>query len=369
MSNTSQDWPLLRLLVLTCVVSFLLLQVERCSGLEINLRQMLEAWRKRAADSNALDLVAEGQQYEQKKNYTRDLLVGEGADNLEPFTVAEETFPVTIRFSLGPTGESRFEYRGQMISVKHRAYVEHSAIDVFDGSIRKSFIGKSQLEYPGAHFQEGTRAKVALDVRVVPILLLYRAVDNDLAVFQPGKLVVDGAKVSIEERECVLVKHEESMVWVDPGRDFIPTRYQLYSRGELKQSIDIKYRMDDKLGWIPTGWTNARFGGTGQLINSVTVKITEAHLNEQLPADLFDLPPLPDGTWVRNYITDEDYIVQNGGTRRDIMAGEFDGQNYQQLLHSPPPGGKRRWIIIATVTPALILVIVLIVRRYRKRHD
>lgn len=39
----------------------------------------------------------------------------------------------------------------------------------------------------------------------------------------------------------------------------------------------------------------------------------------------------------RNYITDENYILRKGGTRRDIVAGQFDGHSYEKLLHTPPP--------------------------------
>jgi len=154
---------------------------------------------------------------------------------------------------------------------------------------------------------------------------------------------------------------------VDPGRDFVPVRYHQYDRGSLEQTVDITYRSDETHKWVPAGWTNAQFHGSEHLGRSMTVKVTDVRINVELPADLFDLPPLPDGTWVRNYMTDEDYIVQKGGKRRDVTPGEYDGNNYQYLLHSDPPGSRRRWLLRVLLGSVIVLAAMAFVRHVRRR--
>jgi hypothetical protein len=69
-------------------------------------------------------------------------------------------------------------------------------------------------------------------------------------------------------------------------------------------------------------------------------------LNETIEDTAFQVT-FPVGTWVRDYRTDEKYILREGGARREIEAGEFTGDNYEQLLHSEPPSRalarKRVW--------------------------
>jgi hypothetical protein len=354
-----------------CFVGLISFQASQADGQlqgpSSDSKQVLEAWRKRTEGSSSLDFVAVGEQYEPKQEYDRNRLIHANAKNLEPFTLPEKTFPVSLRYSLSPT-KARTEYRGQMVSVEQREYVDYEGIDVYDGKIRKSFIGKNQMTFPGASFSKDVRKTVAVNTGVIPLLLLYRAVSDDLPQFEPAKLFVDGAKVPHDGRECVLIRHDEKLVWVDPSRDFIPLRYQEHTQGKLRQTIDIKYRRDEKLGWVPSGWTNAEFYGPEHLIRSLTVHVTDAHVGEPLPDDFYDLPPLPDGTWVSNVITNEDYILQAGGKRRDVKPGEFDGDNYQQLLHSDPPGHNRRWPLIALlISVPILLVTVFVIRRYRRR--
>jgi hypothetical protein len=93
--------------------------------------------------------------------------------------------------------------------------------------------------------------------------------------------------------------------------------------------------------------------------------VTECRVGEPLPDDLFDIP-LSEGTWVSNYITDETYIVQKGGVRRDVRPGEFTGTNFEELLHSQPEGRNRRRLLIAIATIVTLGIVTLIFLYYRR---
>lgn len=310
----------------------------------------------------SLDFSANGQQFAPRVAYTEAMLAAEGSPGAQPLTIPERTFPMMIRFSLGEGGRARLEYKGESLSVKDRTYLGRYSIDVFDGKIRKSFIGEGAVKFPSAHISKGGAAAVAQDRRVAPVLLPYRAVDGPLAQFDKAKVVLTDEKSQVNGRECIVLRVGESAIWADPEFDFVPARYHEYSRGKLRQTVDIKYRRDGKYGVVPTSWTNAIFAASGQLQSSVTAVVTEFSVGEQLSDDLFDIP-LPDGTWVQNNVTDETHILRKGGQKREVLPGEFDGNNYEQLLHTDPPGKARRWLALVLVGVAAVLVTLVALRR------
>ena len=74
---------------------------------------------------------------------------------------------------------------------------------------------------------------------------------------------------------------------------------------------------------------------------------------------------LPPGTWVNDYVKKEKYILRDGGVRRPIVHGEFNGSNYRQLLEHDPPGQRRFWLLVA-VNLAICLVLIFAVAFYRR---
>jgi hypothetical protein len=77
--------------------------------------------------------------------------------------------------------------------------------------------------------------------------LIDRAVTNLSRTFYRGK-----STFLLEER------HDPSgwktILWIEPERDFIVTRYVLAFEQKTIVDIDIDYTRDARWGWIPSGW-------------------------------------------------------------------------------------------------------------------
>ncbi len=144
-------------------------------------------------------------------------------------------------------------------------------------------------------------------------------------------------------------------------------RFEEYRRGKLIHLITLKYRQDEKNNWIPASWTNASYYGADTLRSSTTMNVKEFQLGEPLSSELFEIPT-PVGTWVRKYDTDETYILRNGGEKRKILPGEFNGENYEQLLNSESPTKKTRSLTFTILGAAVLILVLIALYRYWK-HD
>jgi hypothetical protein len=137
-------------------------------------------------------------------------------------------------------------------------------------------------------------------------------------------------------------------------------------RGRVVGAVEVEYNADLQVGWMPITWKVVRFLPDGGLNDSVTANVAEYRVNAPSSGELFELQ-YPPGTWVRNHVTNETYIIREGGWKRPVLRGEFDGTNYEQLLNSDPPGmPSRRWLSIILVAATILLIVVVLRACYRR---
>jgi hypothetical protein len=335
--------------------------------------QLLKSWKERQASVQSYDFQMTGTEFVAQKKITEQALAAAGqATDAEPFTLPETSFLVKMRLTADASGRVRFDHQGQEWSAKNKNYVPESDTDLYDGHVRKVFFEQGHMEFPNAHISTGNASSQTGDVRVLPLMMVYRPLDGSAAGFDPAQLKLANGTGIAEGRECLILQSGESTIWVDAERDFLPTRYYMVRRGKRIRSIEIRYAADAEQRWVPVGWTNARFDGLGQLMESVTVTVAEYHLNTPIPEGTFDIQ-YPPGTWVHNYITDKEYIIRDGNKDRPIQPGEFDGKNYDQLLHSELPGQtSRNWwffTILGVNLALLIGIFFSVYYRYRRRRQ
>jgi len=97
-------------------------------------------------------------------------------------------------------------------------------------------------------------------------LLIDRAITNLHRAFYRGR-----STFLLEER------HDPSgwktILWIEPERDFVVSRFALYFEQNPIVDMDIDYRQDARWGWIPGGWTITEMlaDGTRRLSSSATV--------------------------------------------------------------------------------------------------
>jgi hypothetical protein len=343
---------------------------EKGSGLgKEALVSIINAWTKRQANITSIDFHVAGTEFLPKQSITqRDLELAGQFIGTQPFTLPEISFAVKLQFALDKKGRTRLRYEGRTWSAKEKSYVNKVDNDVFDGNTRKTLFAQGPIDYPNAHIRNGTTADVAHDIRSLPILMIFRPFDKQLGDFDSQNFRLQKDKGIVDGTSCLILKHGESTLWVDPSKDFVPIRYFSVRRGILIQTVDVRYVHDPNYGWLPASWTNALFSGFDQIEDSMTVKVTEYHVNTDLPDDFFEIDLTP-GTWVRNYITDERYLVLEGGKRRPIELGEFDGTNYEQLLHSDPPGKRRFWAIVIVNLAFIVPIAIWAIWRFRRQKS
>jgi len=97
-------------------------------------------------------------------------------------------------------------------------------------------------------------------------LLIDRAITNERRAFYRGR-----STFLFEER------HDPSgwktMLWVEPERGFLVSRYAVFFEQRWMVDVDIDYTQDAQWGWIPSGWriTEMLADGSRRLVSTATV--------------------------------------------------------------------------------------------------
>ena len=168
----------------------------------------------------------------------------------------------------------------------------YSYVSVFDGQAGKTTLTSQLDSPPPAVRQTPTNVDAQdLDTRAVlmafrpldPLmghLLLDRAVTNERRSFYRGKSIF-----LLEER------HDPSgwktMLWIEPERDFLVSRYDVYFEQKLIVAIDIDYAQDAQWGWIPNGWriTEMLSDGSKRLVSEA--RVSSYSINQPIGAEEF----------------------------------------------------------------------------------
>lgn len=333
----------------------------------ISLDSILKAWDGRAAKIRSFSCAWEGTRYELVDKSDQDVAAQKaGAKVMLPEHI---TYKFNMRFIADDRGRARFDYEGQEWSAKDSKLVPNRIFDIFDGSDRVTFSpggGAGAVNFPNAHIRKASAADSARDRRTTPFRLAFRPLDRAMWVFDRKKLELTHERGVVDGQQCVMLRHNDWVVWVDPARQFIPLRLHENRRGVMVRSLDIGYTRHDQLGWAPRKFKDVWLGDTGIVYSSIDAVVSDCSINRSIPDDTFKFD-YPYGTWVRNYDTNERYLVRKDGERRPILPGEFTGTNYEELLNSDPPGkGGRRWRIVVTIL-TVSLAVLLVAFWYRRR--
>ena len=111
-------------------------------------------------------------------------------------------------------------------------------------------------------------------------LLVDRAVTNERRAFYRGK-----SSFLLEER------HDPSgwktILWIEPERDFLVSRYYVEFEQKPIADIDIDYTQDATWGWIPSGWriTELLANGTRRLVTEA--RVTRYSINALIDSSSF----------------------------------------------------------------------------------
>ncbi len=168
----------------------------------------------------------------------------------------------------------------------------YSYLSVFDGEVGSTILTTHLDGPPPATHQTTLNVDAQnLDTRAIllafrpldPVMgdqLLDRAVTNEMRQFYKGK-----STFLLEER------HDPSgwktILWIEPERDFLISRYDVLFEQKLLVMVDIDYSHDEHWGWIPSAWhvTEMLADGSKRLVCEATV--SSFSINEPIKIDEF----------------------------------------------------------------------------------
>jgi hypothetical protein len=149
------------------------------------------------------------------------------------------------------------------------------------------------------------------------------------------------------------------MLWLDNERDYIPVRFCRFTDEKVSIQIDYFQWASVQSEWLPIEWK--RTLTSGDTVNRSTLAVVQNRsINHAIDGNEFtlDFPVDTLVSDVRNPNKKENYIVREGGQKREISSRELvAAETYEQLLKSEDSqfGGVSRLLIFVFVLLILLL--------------
>ena len=161
----------------------------------------------------------------------------------------------------------------------------YSYVSVFDGQIGTVRLN-SFLDHPPATMLQTTANVDAQNLDARPILMAFRPLDAVMGHRLIDRAITNESRTFYRGRSTFLLeeRHDPSgwktILWIEPERDFLVSRFMVSFEQNHTVDIDIDYVHDARWGWIPSGWrvTEMLSDGSKRLVavarvNSYTVNV------------------------------------------------------------------------------------------------
>lgn len=170
---------------------------------------------------------------------------------------------------------------------RHYSYV--SAFDGQRGVVRMS----SFFDHPPGTVLQTTANVDAQNLDVRPLLIAFRPLDPAM-----GHLLIDRAVTNLSRsfykgKSIFLLeeRHDPSgwktILFIEPERDFLVTKYVVLFEQKRIIDIDIDYVRDARWGWIPSAWRVAEMLSDGSTRLISVAKVTSYGINTPIGPDQF----------------------------------------------------------------------------------
>jgi len=298
---------------------------------------LIDAWNRRQSSIHSFQFSWTGKRYA-RADVAVDPIEARSLDKPVDHGLACET---QMTLTVDEKRRFRFDVHEKVWAAEKSAYVPKEQIDAFDGPLRRNFFSRGvSTSYPLAFISKHDPPTVLNGINSLAITMVYRPFDmmmiNRLV---PEKIQLSAEQATIDGHPCIIVEQVEGnygrRVWADTSRDYVPVRWVSGPDGRRSMQIDISYSKDAKYGWVPTAWNAGLFDGPERIEEGWQTITVKYQLNEAIPDSEFQLK-YPVGTWIQDYTTKETYILLKDGKKRPILPGEYNGKNYEELLHSKP---------------------------------
>jgi hypothetical protein len=168
----------------------------------------------------------------------------------------------------------------------------YSYVSVFDGQIGRTRITSFLDHPPGTALQTAANIDAQnLDVR--PILMAFRPLDPAMGHLLIDRAVTNERRQFYRGRSIFLLeeRHDPSgwktILWLEPERGFLVSRYLLAFEQKTMADIVIDYTQDPRWGWIPNGWRVTEMLSDGSKRQLTVARVTSYSINVPIAAEEF----------------------------------------------------------------------------------
>jgi len=168
----------------------------------------------------------------------------------------------------------------------------YSYVSVFDGQTGAVRLN-SFLDHPPGTLLRATANVDAQDLDVRPILMAFRPLDAAMGHRLIDRAVTNLSRTFYRGKSTFLLEEQhdpsgwKTILWIEPERDFLVSRYMLSFEQKETVDIDIDYVPDARWGWVPSGWrvTEMLSDGSKRLVS--VAKVTSYSINTPIGAEEF----------------------------------------------------------------------------------
>lgn len=169
---------------------------------------------------------------------------------------------------------------------------KYAYLSVFDGAVGRTTI-TSLIESPPPAVRQVSMNVDAQNLDTRPILMAIRPLDPVMGHLLMDRAVTNERRSFYRGKSIFLLeeRHDPSgwktMLYIEPERDFLISRYDIYFEQKLIAAIDIDYAQDAQWGWIPNAWrvTEMLSDGSKRLVSEA--KVSSYTINQAIAAEEF----------------------------------------------------------------------------------
>lgn len=231
---------------------------------------------------------------------------------------------------------------------KQKKYSDTLTEYKFDGNKQLSLDHPGFVDWPVAYIRARPRgAQLSLDAG--PVLRNLRGVNEKLRAEDLDEYSSSGAVLAIGNvrgRELIskgTPTNSERHLWIDPARGCVLLRYNTGPANRPIRQIDVKYKADGTVGWVPAEWKIVEASNKdGRVTATTSATVTSYSINEPFDEATFAFT-LPLGCRVVDETrSPHDYIIREDGTSRVMSPSDF-GKTYQEIVNTPGPTSAAGW--------------------------
>lgn len=348
---SSTNAPVKRALA-TSFLSGAALPPTRTPAREVQLEDILHAWRERAERSRTV-------RCEWTETHSQSTSRFEQWSMFSPAFVQPREFErefVTHKrqYSFQLTAESVWHRNSGVIwDSDTLQFLQRTYWSYYDSTLNANLFEKPERTRfiphlcPAVAFVGTGGYREKWNTHVEPLILHYRALDEALSPISQDSLKLTSERGLVGGHECVrldLERERESLrYWVDvTSKAFLIRRYEQIDRdtGRPLSRTDIRYREQNKANWSISGWSfESSYDESGKPKESFAAEVRMLSVNGEVEpkAKLIEMPV---GTDVQDYRTGElsRYLIVPGGAKRKITSDDmkYGSPTYQELLNSEP---------------------------------